>query len=278
MRLKCPACQQALSVRNDSVGRTLHCTANHSYDTAKDGYVNLLLAQNKRSKNPGDDHAMMQCRQAFLNEGYYHFLADAIADTIAGLGNGSPLEVLDIGCGEGYYGAVLRKRLAHVSLTGFDIAKTGVRLAAKRKAYSHLAVGSAYDIPVMPQSVDVGLSVFSPLDAKDTARALKPGGHLITVGPGPCHLKHLAEQVYDLFKPHQNGFALVDNSPLFECINQTQCHREVTLEGAAIYNLLTMTPYYWSASEEKQQAIKRLARLTTALEFQINTYRLISPS
>ena len=269
MNLKCPACQQALNAFTENTPHTLRCENNHSYDIAKEGYVNLLLAQKKRSKNPGDDNAMMQCRQHFLNKGYYQFLVDALLQLLKQYG---PRTVLDIGCGEGYYGHAFKQQMPHLSLSGFDIAKGGIKLAAKRRVYDQLAVASAYDIPMMENSIDLALSIFSPLDDKELARVLTPKGTLIAVGPASNHLQALAEQVYAQFKPHQNGFALLDNSPHFNSIETLQIEQKTTITGPDIFNLLTMTPYYWSASEEKQQAIKKLEALTTPLAFQIKLY------
>ncbi len=68
---------------------------------AKEGYLNLHLAQHKRSRNPGDSDEMVRSRQRFLNAGYYHDLAEAITAAIKQ--NGQNHRLLDIGCGEGYY-------------------------------------------------------------------------------------------------------------------------------------------------------------------------------
>jgi 23S rRNA (guanine745-N1)-methyltransferase len=248
------------------------CTNAHRFDQAKEGYLNLLLAQHKRSRNPGDDPAMMASRQAFLNSGHYHFLANALAEKVA---DESPASLLDIGCGEGYYGAQLHlhPKITHCSLAGLDIAKGGVRLAARRKVYQQLAVASAFDLPFVNQSFDSALCVFSPLDANEAARVLKPNGFLITVGPAAGHLRGLAEQIYQQFLPHQEASGPIAKSPHFRCVDDFTLTKDITVEGEDIFNLLTMTPYYWSASEEKQQALKQLAVLTTPLAFRLRVYR-----
>lgn len=48
--LMCPVCREALSLTE----KTWRCSGNHSYDMAKQGYVNLHVVQHKHSKNPGD--------------------------------------------------------------------------------------------------------------------------------------------------------------------------------------------------------------------------------
>lgn len=49
---------------------------------AKEGYVNLLPVQHKRSRDPGDSAEMMQARRAFLDAGHYQPLRDAIVNVL----------------------------------------------------------------------------------------------------------------------------------------------------------------------------------------------------
>ena len=44
-------------------GNTWACAQGHSFDVAKQGYVNLLPVQNKRSRDPGDSKAIVTARQ-----------------------------------------------------------------------------------------------------------------------------------------------------------------------------------------------------------------------
>src|SRR5690554_7060145 len=49
----------------------LICPNRHSFDIARQGYVNLLPVQQKRSRHPGDSKAMVVARSRFLNSGIY---------------------------------------------------------------------------------------------------------------------------------------------------------------------------------------------------------------
>ena len=62
--LRCPMDQQAL--RED--GGRLCCDNGHSFDIARQGYVNLLGARDKRSRDPGDSKAMVSARRDFLEQ------------------------------------------------------------------------------------------------------------------------------------------------------------------------------------------------------------------
>lgn len=72
---------------------------------AKEGYVNLLPVQHKRSRDPGDSAEMMQARRAFLDAGHYLPLRETVAQMLDDMLPDSASAMLDIGCGEGYYTA-----------------------------------------------------------------------------------------------------------------------------------------------------------------------------
>ena len=65
MVLCCPVCGLPL-VRGD---HALRCAAGHSFDVARQGYVNLLTVSQKHSKSPGDTREQVQARRAFLRWG-----------------------------------------------------------------------------------------------------------------------------------------------------------------------------------------------------------------
>ena len=55
MSYSCPLCHAPLS-RSDN---HYSCPQRHQFDLAKEGYVNLLPVQFKRSRDPGDSAEMM---------------------------------------------------------------------------------------------------------------------------------------------------------------------------------------------------------------------------
>ena len=72
--LICPKCEQALTQTDNQ----WQCPDRHSYDTARQGYTNLLLVNQKKSKHPGDDADMVRARTFFLDAGYYQPVSDAV--------------------------------------------------------------------------------------------------------------------------------------------------------------------------------------------------------
>src|SRR6266545_8190332 len=97
--LACPVCGEPL----ERVDRTFRCANGHTFDVAREGYVNLLLAQHRRSKDPGYSKDMIAGRRDFFDAGHYRPLADGIAELIATyLPPVADTVVIDAGCGEGY--------------------------------------------------------------------------------------------------------------------------------------------------------------------------------
>ena len=93
MKLLCPICNEKLV----KVDRQARCANNHSFDYAKQGYLNLLI---KQSVDHGDNKEMVQARTQFLNSGGYAFLKQELVN----LTKKYDSHVLcDLGCGEGYY-------------------------------------------------------------------------------------------------------------------------------------------------------------------------------
>ena len=105
--LACPVCGRGFTLRP----LALRCASGHSFDIARQGYVNLLPG----GARPGtaDTMEMVAARQAFLAAGHYAPLAGAIADLAAATVPAGPRPcVLDAGSGPGYYLAAVLDRLA----------------------------------------------------------------------------------------------------------------------------------------------------------------------
>lgn len=248
MPLQCPLCHRPLNTSN----RIASCDAGHSFDQAKEGYWNLLPAQHKKSHAPGDSREMLQSRRRFLEAGHYDPLVHALRNELGG-----SQTLLDLGCGEGFYARSLG------AVAGIDISKDGVRMAAKRSPQATWAVGSAFRLPFMPDSFDALLNIFAPLDMLEALRVLKPGGRIVWVGPGPNHLNQLAALVYDSVKPHR-----ATPPPELASGTSRRVAFSMQLAGPQLSDLLAMTPYYWSASADKQQAIAEHPTIQVDAEFE----------
>ena len=257
MNLKCPICDLALP----TAIATAHCPNGHSFDRAKEGYWNLLPVQHKKSMDPGDNKQMLQARRRFLEAGHYAPLVNHLTQCLP-----DATSIVDIGCGEGYYARTIG------AASGVDISKDGVRMAAKSDAQGLYAVGSAYRLPYQDETFDGAISVFSPLDWTECCRVLKPGSPVIWVAPLAGHLKELAAMVYDEVRPH--SASPPDFGEICGTVTRESLQFTIELAGPQLSDLLCMTPYYWSASEQKQAAIAQAPMTQVSVEFEVWSARV----
>ncbi|MGW0431575.1 putative RNA methyltransferase [Micromonospora sp. NPDC003197] len=71
--LRCPVCGLALALAETSI----RCPRGHSFDIAKQGYVNLLTG---RAPHVGDSPEMVAAREEFLTAGHYQPISTALAE------------------------------------------------------------------------------------------------------------------------------------------------------------------------------------------------------
>lgn len=184
--LRCPVCGGRVRL----AGSAVRCEAGHSFDIARQGYVNLLTGV--RPPGTADTAAMVQARADFLGAGHFRALADALADVAAGLpGNGGDV-VVDAGAGTGYYAAVVLDALSSARGLALDVSK----YAARRAARAHPRLASAVcdtwrGLPLGDATVRLILNMFAPRNGPEFHRVLAPDGVVLVVTPTGRHLAEL---------------------------------------------------------------------------------------
>ena len=180
----CPFCQQALFLSENS----LKCKNKHSFDLAKLGYVNLA-PQVKQSKDY--DKSNFQNRKLILEAGFYQPILKKLLEILSSLPQHDNL--LDIGCGEGYYARNLQAQLPDKHIYAFDLSKESIQLAAKsdHSLTVNWFVGDLAHIPIQDTSMDMILDIFSPANYQEFQRVLRKNGLLIKVIPSSQHLQEI---------------------------------------------------------------------------------------
>jgi 23S rRNA (guanine745-N1)-methyltransferase len=277
--LACPVCGEGLALGATAAA----CPNAHTFDLARSGYLNLLLSNKKQSAQPGDSPAMLLSRRTFLQGGYYDQMASAanatVAETVDGLDSASGAQIADLGCGEGFFTARLKGALAATTapaptVYGVDVSRQGVRMATAYDREIQWVVASLHRSPFLPQSLDVVLSMFAPIDAADARRIVRDDGALVTVTPGPDHLDGLRGLLYASVMPHPDTPALMAGDTLFERTASTRVRYPVVVDSAAqVMNLLTMTPYYWNISVATRARIEAVTRLPLTVDAYVSVFR-----
>lgn len=294
----CPLCQSPLQPAAD----TWRCDGSlnpkqtaHPFDVARQGYVNLLPVQQKKSKEPGDSQQSIEARKRFLAAGHYEQLQRLVCQQMEQLlaQNGvisepitpsttlpithdkNPINWLDIGCGEGYYTQAMAQMGSDTitTLIAADISKPAlVELAKVSKAAGQLwyqphkdgakkttviypLVTSAAHLPLSAHSVTGISSIFSPILPEAFAKVLADKGYLIIAKPDVGHLATMREALFDSVREHDSDKFLQELAPYFTLIETHRVSTEMTLSATDLADLLTMTPYAYRARSEKRQAL-----------------------
>lgn len=254
--LKCPICNEEL-IRN---GKTVQCIHHHSFDVAKQGYINLSTSQ---KKNQGDNAMMVKARSAFLEHGYYDFLRNRISQIIK---EHNCKNLIDAGCGQGHYTKAFSEAVNQC--VGMDLSKDAIIYAAKKDKNSLYLVSSIFDMPIVSGWADCVTSIFVPSADQEIHRVLKENGIWITVGPGPMHVYELKEVMYE--HPYKNEIPDNDYSG-FEKIHQEIITQKHLVEDCMA--LLDMTPYRYKSSKEAVERVSQLKTAEITFEFVITVWR-----
>lgn len=271
-------------VRLEFRGKQLVCENGHAFDVARQGYVNLLPVQHKRSKQPGDSKEMVLARAQFLNSGAYAPIANKLVKIILALvtkvqiADDKPTCLMDAGCGDGYYFDTIFSHLkdkegrGDLSFIGLDISKPAIVESAKRNKQITWIVGTNRQPPVSDASVDIVLCVFGFQSFAGFKKILKPGGKIVLVEPGPNHLKELRQIIYtevkksdppDLSYLEEIGFSMMDRQQL-----QFQTG---AIDNEQIKNLLLMTPHFYRATKQAREAAGHLQKLDLTVDVVFRT-------
>ena len=262
MELSCPVCGKRL-IRED---KTYTCIDRHSFDIAKQGYVNLLTVQQKHSLHPGDTREQVLSRREFLEGGFYA----PICDELCKLAKQEHGPILDVGCGEGYYSSRLARHL-NAELTGIDISKEAVRCAAAKYKDAAWLCASAAHLPVADGSVGLLTSLFALTVPEEFRRVLRKDGAFLQVLAAEDHLLGLKSIIYP-YLIHKEKFT-VPELPGFRLEQSVPLQFTFTVKDAQVQNLLSMTPHVYRISKEGAEALRNTQTLTDTASCVLNLYR-----
>ncbi|NLY53532.1 MAG: methyltransferase domain-containing protein [Firmicutes bacterium] len=256
----CPICDAAMSVTEPA---SLKCEQGHSFDLAKQGYVNLTTRAAKASKY---DRELFQARLALNQTGFFAGLVKEITTMVLELAPGSsssPLTLLDAGCGEGSHLASIVANLGSNATptlgVGLDIAKDGVRLAAGTYPGHIWCVADLAQAPFRSHQFDVILNILSPANYSEFRRLLRASGILIKAFPGDSYLAELRTALYagSAKERYSNESSRQQFSQHFTLLAERTVYYQQQLNPEVLENLLRMTPLAWSASPERLAALRQ---------------------
>jgi 23S rRNA (guanine745-N1)-methyltransferase len=262
--LRCPVCEKGLA-QTDSA---LRCEDGHSFDVARQDYVNLV-------PGAGDSTEMVEAREAFLGAGHYRKLTGALVEEA--LKVEAPGAVLDVGAGTGHHLAyVLAAPPERVGLA-LDTSTAALRRAARSHPRAAAVGADAWKpLPVGDGVAALVLSVFAPRNPDEMARILAPGGALVAATPTTRHLAELVGPLGLLSVPDEKADRLDEQlGAQFELADRRTIEHSMFLTSEEMSQLVRMGPSAWHVDDESLAA--RLAALpdphTVTASVTLSAYR-----
>ncbi len=285
---RCPICSRPLKMDGS---RSMICGSRHCFDLSKDGYINLIphAVRSKYNKE------LFTSRRETSRHGLFDPLIDAIRNKIEDMApsRSGELRILDAGCGEGSHLAAILSALQKPDApdilgVGVDIAKEGIRLAAKTGAPAIWCAADLAGSPFADRQFNVILNILSPANYQEFQRLLRVDGMLIKVIPGSRYL----QEIRALFQ----GEAANQPSPAadsttrrlvpatgrtaelfgrnFASVDVQHVEYGMLVAGEALEHLLRMTPLSWGVPEEAIQQAAEQGPLRVTFDYEVLCGRL----
>lgn len=250
--LQCPVCEEAVTMMNDA---RLACPNRHSFDVAKQGYVNMLTHP---VKSHYGKHLFTARQQLMTETTLFHPVHATIVTAIERHYNGKEAgTIADLGCGEGSHLIEIAAHMPNAMTNiGVDIAKEGIMTATRHQHPAIWLVGDLAKTPLKNKSADVILNLLSPANYTEFKRIAKRDALIIKLVPGPFYLKELRDY---LQKPNDVTTKPGDlfNSQL-HLLEKIPLHYNQMLTTDELHLLLQMTPLAWNI--DRKEAVQYLAQ------------------
>jgi 23S rRNA (guanine745-N1)-methyltransferase len=254
----------------------------------------------RRTRNSGDSAEMLRARRIFLDRGHYAPLAAQISRTVESHLTPAPasaprghigdwretVDILDSGCGEGYYMEQLQAHLAagvpntQCRLWGLDSSREAARFTAKRCHAATVVVADCKDaLPFATGSLDVLITIFAPRNPAEFARVLAPGGLLLIVVPDHDHLAELRDHVHLLsIEENKLQHVLGSLTGLFTAFDVRALKLALDLSPDDLSLLVTMSPSHRHQPERSPSGLRSQEQYQAAASFQIVTCLRMAPA
>ena len=247
----CPICHDTLHLD----GTSMRCANRHTFDIAKQGYVNLMPAA---KQSPFYNSESFANRARILEAGYYDHIRDAVLDTIqrhigvpadmglAGLRGDARPAILDVGCGEGFYSRAVQRANPQADLLAFDISKDSIQQAAREDSSMAVRwfVGNLADLPVRSHAIDCMLDIFSPVNSEEFHRVMKDDAIVIKAVPGVHHDEQLRELARKQLRntDYSNEQIIKQFGEHFDVLETSTVSRTFTMPPDDLRTFAHMTP------------------------------------
>lgn len=246
--LRCPVCDEPLRLDG-----SVRCGNGHSFDIARQGYVNLQAGKAAATADTAD---MVAARAEFLAGGHYDEIVSAVAAAAADLvGSASTPLVVDAGAGTGYWLAAVLGRLPGARGLALDSSKHAARRGARANPRIGAAVCDTWRrLPVADGAASLVLNVFAPRNGGEFARVLRPDGALLVVTPTPRHLAEVVTEFGLVTVDHVKDVRLIRSlASHFDLVSRDEITTGLELGPDDLRRIVRMGPSAWHVPDEEME-------------------------
>ena len=268
--MRCPHCAASIKIG----AGVAKCDAGHSFDIARQGYVNFLT--NQTFIKNADSAAMVGARQKMHARPFFQNLAQQIAQLCEGLYRDISVPVIiEPGGGTGFYASAATQVASSSVAVSFDISVHAAKVCARQSNRIAAVVADVWQPwPIGENSADIVLSVFSPRNFAETERVLNSGGTLIVVAPEDHHLVELRSQFNALNIQHDKSETISAALANFSKIDHFVYHSKELLDGQAMYETLLSGPNGHHLQAKDMEAILQSKPLDVTHSVSISVWKL----
>ncbi len=226
------------------------CPQRHSFDVAKQGYVNLM---GRAAPRNADTAVMVQARERFLTGGWYRPIEEALAER----SNGAT-RVLEVGAGTGHY--LSRCLGADAWGLATDVSVAACRRAARAHPRQAAVVADTWvGLPLADSSVEAILCIFAPRNPAEFRRVLAPGGRVLVVVPTRQHLAELRrrESLLEVAQDKPEGLRQAFQG--WHLTGEQLIEADLGLDAGAATDLVQMGPNAFHGSRTVEAIDTRLS-------------------
>lgn len=271
--LKCPICDSSMKIQDL---KSLACSNRHSFDIAKQGYLNLMTHHIKTNY----DKSLFEARRNVIVESDFFkpFNTEITKLINKYTASKSNLSLVDMGSGEGSHLYNMTNELQSrfdktVTGVGLDISKEGILEAGKNYEDHIWIVADLAKTPLADRMFDVMLNILSPSNYEEFNRLLKDDGIIIKVVPREGYLKELRQYFYEESekKDYSNEKVIELFKERFELVDQSMINYTSDLDESALQALVKMTPLTWGVEDSVVQRFleSRISHVTVDLDIMI---------
>ena len=277
----CPVCNSDMHVSADQ--QQFCCVQGHSFDFARQGYLNLLLSNQRQSLQPGYDMATLRARKTILVNGLFNQLIDKLTQLVITAWKQqielSQMTILDVGSGEGYLFTHIIEELQRVtaqviSAVGSDISKSAMQLAGQNSLQALWCICNLMRrIPFKDNAFSMLLNILAPCNTIEFQRILSPNGYFVKVLPLENHLSEIRTAIYEHARKesHSNETTMVEISQHFQLISREELYYQHNIGKELTLEILYMSPLYWKGKKTRISALleEGLPKVTVNLDISL---------